>query len=163
MKTNLRLMKEHNTLFEEGWLCKRRGGNLNEFKITIYGPEKSPYWKGEFELHITLTNKFPMFPPNVVFITRIYHPNIDWNTGEISYDALHCKWRSNYTLTMVLGCFIPHLLENPNPDSPLNIEAGEICRWNRKKFEDTARKFVIKYASRKKIVFQKEVVSNKYL
>ncbi len=43
----------------------------------IRGPDGTPYVGGNFELEILLSENYPLSPPKCLFITKIYHPNID--------------------------------------------------------------------------------------
>ena len=45
----------------------------------IIGPQDTPYQNGIFNLELFLTEKYPMEPPKVRFLTKIYHPNIGIN------------------------------------------------------------------------------------
>ena len=53
----------------------------------IHGPEQSPYEGGVFKLELFLPDDYPMTPPKIRFLTKIYHPNID-RLGRICLDVL---------------------------------------------------------------------------
>ena len=78
--------------------------NLRYFDVTIDGPSQSPYegmysdmkvfrplltslTGGVFKLELFLPDDYPMTPPKVRFLTKIYHPNID-RLGRICLDVL---------------------------------------------------------------------------
>ncbi len=54
--------------------------NIFRWKAYIMGPDDTPYKDGVFELKITLTAEYPIKPPNIVFVTRIFHPNIHFES-----------------------------------------------------------------------------------
>ena len=57
--------------------------DLSIIYAQIHGPEDSPYENGIFELTLRLPENYPFEPPEVKFLTSIYHPNID-NEGRVS-------------------------------------------------------------------------------
>ena len=46
-------------------------------KGTMRGPADSPYEGGVFSLNITLPEQYPFEPPQITFVTKIYHCNIN--------------------------------------------------------------------------------------
>ena len=65
--------------------------NLRYFAVAIEGPGDSPYERGIFHLELFLPADYPMGPPKVRFLTKIYHPNVD-KLGRICLDILKDKW-----------------------------------------------------------------------
>ena len=61
--------------------------NLRYFDVVITGPASSAYEGGQFKLELFLPEDYPMAPPKVRFLTKIYHPNID-KLGRICLDIL---------------------------------------------------------------------------
>lgn len=46
---------------------------------------------GVFKLELFLTDDYPMVPPKIRFLTKIYHPNVD-KLGRICLDVLKSKY-----------------------------------------------------------------------
>jgi len=64
--------------------------NPRYFKVVIDGPSESPYEGGKFKVELFLPDEYPMAPPKVRFMTKLYHPNID-KLGRICLDILKGK------------------------------------------------------------------------
>ncbi|XP_039263481.1 ubiquitin-conjugating enzyme E2 N-like [Styela clava] len=97
--------------------------NARYFKVTVVGPQDSPYEGGIFKLELFLPEDYPMAPPKVRFMTKIYHPNID-KLGRICLDILKDKWSPALQIRTVL-LSIQALLSAPNPDDPLANDVAE--------------------------------------
>ena len=68
-----------------------KADNPRHFDITIQGPKGCCYEGGVFRLELFLPEDYPMVPPKVHFLNKIYHPNID-RVGRICLDILKDKW-----------------------------------------------------------------------
>lgn len=100
--------------------------NCRYFHIVMAGPQSSPYEGGLFRLELFLPENYPLSPPNVRFLTKIYHPNID-KLGRICLDILKDQWSPALQIRTVL-LSIQALLSSPNPDDPLANDVAFM--WN---------------------------------
>lgn len=94
------------------------------------GPSGTCFEGGAFKAELLLPDDYPLSPPKVVFDTKIYHPNID-NLGRICLDILKKNWSPALQIKSVL-LSIQSLLSEPNPDDPLNNEAADKWKNNKK-------------------------------
>lgn len=86
--------------------------NIMHWNATIEGPDDTPYAGLELKLRFEFPGNYPMAPPNVLFRTPIYHPNVDFS-GRICLDILKDKWTAAYnTQTVLLS--LQSLLGEPN-------------------------------------------------
>lgn len=99
-------------------------GNLLSWTATIEGPNETPYSGLNLKLDFTFPSNYPYAPPTVLFITPIYHPNVDFS-GRICLDILKDKWTAAYNIQTIL-LSLQSLLGEPNNASPLNAEAAEL-------------------------------------
>ena len=95
----------------------------------LFGPENSPFKDGIFEIKINLPQNYPMSAPKIIFITKIFHPNVNYGTGEICLDILKDQWTPVWTLESACLAILD-LMSHPNPDSPLNCDAGRLENIN---------------------------------
>lgn len=110
----------------------------------IRGPQDSPFEGGVFELELFLPEEYPMAPPKVRFLTKIYHPNID-TLGRICLDILKDKWSPALQIRTVL-LSIQALLSAPNPDDPLSEKIAKAWRDNEVEALKTAKEWTQQYA-----------------
>uniref|UniRef100_A0A5F9DD40 UBC core domain-containing protein n=1 Tax=Oryctolagus cuniculus TaxID=9986 RepID=A0A5F9DD40_RABIT len=61
------------------------------FHRVIAGPQDSPFEWGTFKLELFLPEEYSMAAPEVRFMNKIYHPNVD-KLERICLDILKDKW-----------------------------------------------------------------------
>ena len=86
MKAAGRLNKELTDLNNaalEGVAVELVGEQLTNWNVTINGPTGTPYEGGKFLVNIDFSDNYPFKAPKAIFKTKIYHPNIKQDTGEI--------------------------------------------------------------------------------
>ena len=88
--------------------------------------------------------------PKLRMITPIYHPNVGI-LGRMSIDILH-RWTPALTVDRV-ALSIQLMLQDPNPDDPLNNKVAEVWKTDLKLAHKTAKEWTMKYAQigRKKL------------
>ncbi|KAI3977402.1 hypothetical protein MKX01_000315 [Papaver californicum] len=122
--------------------------SLSTIYAMMEGPEGSVYAKGVFSIQIQIPDRYPFQPPNVTFLTPIYHPNID-NGGRICLDILNLPpkgaWQPSLNIYTVITS-IRLLLSEPNPDDGLMCEASREYKYNRQIFDQKARSMTERYA-----------------
>ena len=101
--------------------------NLKSWHAIIRGPPGSPYEGFVWKLEIEVGDRYPLVPPRIAFLTKIFHPNIHYDTGEICLDVLKHDWTPAWSLTSALRA-IASILSEPNAESPLNCDAGNMIR-----------------------------------
>eukprot|EP01084_Bolivina_argentea_P001352 2499_1 len=118
------------------------------FKWTAFvrGPSGTPYQNGVFELSIDIPRQYPMIAPKTIMKTKIFHPNIHHETGEICLDILKTEWSPVWTIESLCRAVIA-LLAAPDSSSPLNCDAGNVLRANdHKGYYYMANMYTIQYA-----------------
>ncbi|KAG5045322.1 hypothetical protein JHK86_014728 [Glycine max] len=121
--------------------------NIFKWTALIKGPSETPFEGGVFQLAFSVPEQYPLQPPQVRFLTKIFHPNVHfkfendyllnggksynvyhlWKTGEICLDILKNAWSPAWTLQSVCRAIIA-LMAHPEPDSPLNCDSGNLLR-----------------------------------
>ncbi|OBZ80388.1 Ubiquitin-conjugating enzyme E2 T, partial [Choanephora cucurbitarum] len=130
-----------------GVSCYPKDDNITELEAFIKGPPDSPYEKGLFRLDIRIPQNYPFDPPQIRFMTLIYHPNID-DTGRICADILKKGqgWNPALNLSTTL-LLLSQLLAQPNPDDPLDAEIAKEYQLSYPTFKQKAIEYTEKYAT----------------
>lgn len=147
MSLSKRIIKETERLVKEpveGISATPHEDNLRYFDVRIDGPAETPYEGGVFRLELFLPQEYPMEPPRVRFLTKIYHPNID-RVGRICLDVLQKNWSCAQQMRTIL-LSIQALLASPNPFDPLANDVAQEWRENEARALETAREWTAKYA-----------------
>lgn len=100
-----------------------RGGSNASSQNIIVGrilPMSNIYNQAAYQIEVKLPAEFPFKPPEVRFITGIYHPNVD-EQGKICVDLLNSNetWKPTTPLVDVVKSVVD-LIDNPKIDHALN-------------------------------------------
>ncbi|GMH99255.1 hypothetical protein TrVE_jg10285 [Triparma verrucosa] len=102
-------------------------GELLRWNALLRGPPGSPYDGGVYGISVNVDSTYPMSPPNIRFVTKIFHPNVNYNTGEICLDILKKEWSPAWSLISACRAVLS-LMDDPEASSPLNCDAGNMIR-----------------------------------
>lgn len=119
-------------------------GDLYHWKANLTGPTETPYDGGLFDLDIRFPLDYPFSPPKIVFLTKIYHPNIN-ASGNICLDILKDNWSPVLTISKII-LSLSSLLSDPNPDDPLETEIAQLYRDDYDKWFETAQSHTRRWA-----------------
>lgn len=105
---------------------------LFEWEAVMRGPSNTAYENGLWHLTMSIPTTYPLVPPQIRFDTRIIHPNISFQSGEICLDLLKSKgeeggWTPAYTIGRTLEA-IWLMLRYPEVDSPWNVDVAVLLR-----------------------------------
>jgi len=103
------------------------GENILRWTALLRGPDDTPYEGGVYQLSVLCGNDYPLAPPMIKFVTKIFHPNIHFQTGEVCLDILKKEWSPAWGVQAACRAVLA-LLSDPDADSPLNCDAGNMIR-----------------------------------
>ena len=115
-----------------------------QWDCTIAGPPDSPYAGGHFVVRLEFPAQYPFKPPKLVFQTKVYHPSVMQTTGEICQAVLG-QWGPTLNAEHCL-LTVYSLLQDPQPDHPLDDDIAQQLSSKPKEFEKMAKKFTKEYA-----------------
>eukprot|EP01056_Protomagalhaensia_sp_Gyna25_P004698 Protomagalhaensia_sp_Gyna_25__4697@NODE_44_length_6376_cov_50_956288_g33_i0_p5_GENE_NODE_44_length_6376_cov_50_956288_g33_i0NODE_44_length_6376_cov_50_956288_g33_i0_p5_ORF_typecomplete_len194_score15_22UQ_con/PF00179_26/3_4e54ProkE2_B/PF14461_6/4_9e07RWD/PF05773_22/0_028_NODE_44_length_6376_cov_50_956288_g33_i018902471 len=134
-QTRRRLLKDFKRLRQDppdGVNGAPEEGDLQFWSAVILGPEGTVWQGGIFRLSLSFPEDYPTKPPDVKFLTPIFHPNV-YSNGDICLDILQNQWTPIYDVCGILTS-IRSLLTDPNPLSPANSEAARLYVENRREY-----------------------------
>lgn len=118
--------------------------HCSHWQACITGPRGSPYEGGLFFLYLQIPPTYPMQPPVVRFVTKVFHPNISRH-GDVGLDSIHHNWSLALTISKVL-LSIQSLLTDPYWYVCMEPTIGQMYQDNIVEFNRIARLWTWKYA-----------------
>nr|XP_020833195.1 ubiquitin-conjugating enzyme E2 N-like [Phascolarctos cinereus] len=111
--------------------------NPCHFHVVIAGPQDSPFEGGTFKPELFLPEDYPVAAPEVCFMSKIYHSNVD-KLVRICLGILKDNWSPALQIHTVL-LSIQALLSAPNSDDPLANDVAEQWKTNEAQAIEIAR------------------------
>merc|ERR1739847_156478 len=111
--------------------------DLLNFRLVI-SPDEGFYRGGKFVFTFKINPNYPHEPPKVKCATKVYHPNIDLE-GNVCLNILREDWKPVLTINAIVYG-LQYLFLEPNPEDPLNKDAAEVLRQNRRLFEQNVQR-----------------------
>ncbi|RMD39632.1 hypothetical protein DV735_g5493, partial [Chaetothyriales sp. CBS 134920] len=121
--------------------------NMQEFFVIFKGPPETPFADGQWKVHVELPDQYPYNSPSIGFVNRIFHPNIDEQSGSVCLDVINQTWSPMFDMINIFEVFLPQLLRYPNPTDPLNGEAAALLMREPRSYEARVKEYVTQYAS----------------
>ncbi|OHT05040.1 Ubiquitin-conjugating enzyme E2 35 [Tritrichomonas foetus] len=140
----LKEIKELQTNPPPGISARPKPDNNRHFDVRLIGPRDTPFEEGIFRLELFLPEGYPISPPKVHFMTKIFHPNID-QIGRVCLDILKSKWSPALKISSLLVS-IQSLISEPNPDDPLDTAIAKKWKEDPEGAKKTAREWTALYA-----------------
>ena len=104
-----------------------------------------PYKGGMFSVQLSFSDAYPVEPPLVRFLTRIWHPQVHLPDGKPCVDVLNKAWTPTKTLKDVLET-LRALIAEPSRTDSVNADAASEMMESLDKFEAHAREETRKWA-----------------
>jgi len=120
--------------------------DLTVWKGRVEGAKGTPFEGGYFHFKIEIPKNYPFEPPIVTMKTKVYHPNINYETGGICVNILKKEtWVPTNSIQNVLVS-LQGLLSKPNPKSPLVGEINKVYVNDINQYNETVKEWVKLYA-----------------
>ena len=117
--------------------------DLYHWIAQVQGPAGTPYEGGVFKVDLQIPQQYPHKAPEIKFITKIYHPNIDAE-GRACLDILK-TWQPSVKMERLIGDIVK-LLESPNGERAVQGEIGVEFMNQRQVFDQKAKQWTAQYA-----------------
>ncbi|ERE69966.1 ubiquitin/ISG15-conjugating enzyme E2 L6 isoform X2 [Cricetulus griseus] len=121
----------------------RDAGNVLVWRMLLL-PDQPPYHLKAFHLQIDFPRDYPLRPPTLKFITKIYHPNVR-EDGQVCLPLISIEnWKPSTKTCQVLEA-LNMLVGRPNPEEPVRLELADLLTQNPEMFKRKAEEFTLQF------------------
>ena len=125
-----------------------------KWRVTIAGPKDTSYKDGFFNILVDFPPEYPQKPPEVCFLTPIYHLDVNYRVPLSSWDdplghvniSIINWWKPEFRMRELFTNIFA-LFYMGNPDSPYGLDRADELRNNRELYEKKVKYFTQKYAN----------------
>nr|GEZ32391.1 ubiquitin-conjugating enzyme E2 4-like [Tanacetum cinerariifolium]GEZ39457.1 ubiquitin-conjugating enzyme E2 4-like [Tanacetum cinerariifolium] len=132
----------------------------HQFIVFFHGPADSLYAGGVWKVSVELPEEYPFSSPSIAFATKIYHPNIHFETGTVCVNVLNQAWSPLTDLVNVFELYLPMFLNEPNAEDPLNADAAALFVRDRPAYEAKVKELCAEFARPEDVGLVPEEESN---
>ncbi|KAM0674343.1 ubiquitin conjugating enzyme Ubc7/UbcP3 [Gurleya vavrai] len=153
-----RLRAEHLKIKTDGMECGfyacPRASHYNIWDVFIRGSENSLYEGTVMHAQLIFPPEYPIYPPQMYFLQKMFHPNV-YPDGKVCISILHVaeddptsyekadeKWTPVQGIRTIILSVIS-LLNEPNCNSPANVDASKLFNENIVEYNEKVRKKAI--------------------
>ena len=118
------------------------------WRVTFLGPKDSLYKGGMFYLELKFPKDYPNNPPQINFLSPIFHPNVcpyKNSLGLVCHNFIK-NWNPSYTVGFIFTKLYA-LFYQVNPESAFDKEIANEYLFNRPLYESKVIFFTKKYAN----------------
>ena len=130
--------------------------DISFWRLLVTGPEYTPYENCVFLLYVKFPEAYPMTPPEVRFVTPIYHCNIN-QSGRICHSVFGRNYSSDLAMREIMNCVYGLLLE-PEPNDPLDSNMAEQYFSERETYNEKAKRMAEQHAKKSIAEWRKELL-----
>lgn len=152
-----RLQTEYKQYLNEQNTYYSLSPNENNFllwDVLLFGQPNTIFEGAILKANLLFTKDYPNKPPQFIFNTKIFHPNI-FDNGKVCISILHNgiddtgyehiseRWNPSHSINSILMSIIVVLTE-PNLESPANLDASLLWRDNYNEYKKLTYKMISK-------------------
>ena len=123
--------------------------DMTKWRCEIPGPKDSVWYKGYYRLYMEFPNDYPLKPPKCFFKPVLPHPNV-YPSGTVCLSILNEEedWKPSITIKNILLGIQKLLKDDPNLNSPAQLEPTKLYKTNKQKYNQKVIEFAKKYSRR---------------
>ena len=126
--------------------------NFLKWNILLLCPPETIFEGGQLKCYIEFPKEYPNRPPTFKFKDILFHPNI-YPDGNVcisilhegvdiyGYEDLNERWNPSHSINSIIMSIIS-ILNNPNFESPANVDASKMWRDDFIKYKNIIYNFV---------------------